>query len=100
MKADEKIIGEAIRRQRIKAEIPLEEVAARANLSPISVRALELGRGSTLSTMLKVLAVLDASDFITEWAAKGRETSPLQVLRASRNMPVEPKRVPKKKKGA
>ena len=42
MKADEKIIGEAIRRQRIKAEIPLEEVAARANLSPISVRALEL----------------------------------------------------------
>ena len=100
MKTDEKMIGEAIRRQRIKAGIPLEELAAMANLSPISVRALELGRGSTLSTMLKVLAALDELDFLTEWAAKGQEISPLQALRASRNKPVEPKRVSKKKRSA
>jgi transcriptional regulator with XRE-family HTH domain len=99
MQADEKMIGDTVRRLRIKAGIPLEEVAAKANLSPISVRALELGRGSTLTTMLKVLTVLDESGFIEEWAAKSREASPLQALRTSRNLTKEPKRVSRKKRG-
>jgi len=95
MHPDEKIIGETIRRLRIRKGLPLEEVAARASLSPISVRALELGRGSTLSTMLKVLKAIDETGFVLDWADKSNEISPMQVLRNSRNQAVEPKRVAK-----
>ena len=97
MQADENMVGETIRRLRIRKGLPLEDVAAKANLSPISVRALELGRGSTLSTMLKVLAVIDESGFISDWAEKSREISPLQMLRAARKLPVEPKRAPRRR---
>ena len=89
---DEKKVGETIRRLRIRKKMPLEDVAARANLSPISVRALELGRGSTLSTLLKVLKVIDETGFILDWADKSAEVSPLQALRNSRNLVSEPKR--------
>ena len=97
MHIDEKKIGETIRRLRIKKGVPLEEVAARASLSPISVRALELGRGSTLSTMLKVLKAIDETGFILDWAEKSIEASPLQALRDSRRLVAEPKRVSRKK---
>lgn len=90
---DEKMIGETIRRLRIRKGLPLEEVAAKANLSPVSVRALELGRGSTLGTMLKVLRALDETGFISDWAGKSRGQSPLKALRASRDLSTEPKRV-------
>ena len=96
MYPDEIKIGETIRRLRIRKKLPLEEVAARASLSPISVRALELGRGSTLSTMLKVLKVIDETDFILEWAEKSKEISPMQALRKSRMLAAEPKRVSRK----
>jgi len=95
MYLDEKKIGETIRRYRIRKKLPLEEVAAKANLSPISVRALELGRGSTLSTMLKVLKVIDEAGFILDWAEKSYEISPMQALRYSRKLAAEPKRVSK-----
>ena len=97
MYADEKRIGETVRRLRIRKGLPLEDVAARANLSPISVRALELGRGSTLSTMLKVLKAIDETAFILDWTEKSSEISPMQALRESRKQTPEPKRVSRKK---
>jgi len=96
MYLDEKKIGETIRRLRIRKRLPLEEVAAIASLSPISVRALELGRGSTLSTMLKVLKAIDEVGFILDWAEKSTETSPMQALRNSRKQAAEPRRVSRK----
>ena len=96
MHPEEKTIGETIRRLRIRKKLPLEEVAARAGLSPISVRSLELGRGSTLSTTLKVLKAIDETDFILDWAEKSKETSPMQALRKSRKLTSEPKRVSRK----
>lgn len=93
MHPNEKMIGETVRRLRIRKKMPLEDVATRAGLSPISVRALELGRGSTLSTMLKVLKAIDEVDFIMEWAEKSNEISPMQALRISKNLAAEPKRV-------
>ena len=98
MYLDEKTIGETIRRLRIKKRLPLEDVAARANMSPISVRALELGRGSTLSTMLKVLRVIDETGFLSDWTEKSIEVSPIQALRNSRKLAFEPKRAPRKQK--
>jgi len=96
MQLDEKKIGETIRRHRIRKKIPLEEVAARASLSPISVRALELGRGSTLSTLLKVLKAIDEVGFILSWVERSNEISPMQALRDSRKQAAEPKRVSRK----
>ena len=97
---DEELIGETIRRLRIRKGLPLEDVAAKANLSPVSVRALELGRGSTLGTMLKVLKALDEVGFLLDWAEKSIVSSPLQALRISRNLAAEPKRVSRKSRGA
>ena len=97
MQPDEITIGETIRRLRIKKALPLEEVAARASLSPISVRALEMGRGSTLSTMLKVLKAIDETGFIQDWAAKSNEISPMQALRISRKLTETPKRVSRRR---
>jgi len=100
MMNDEIMIGETIRRLRIHKGLPLEEVAAKANLSPVSVRALELGRGSTLGTMLKVLRALDETRFISDWAGKSREQSPLKALRASRDLSAEPKRVSRRSRNS
>ena len=97
MHLDEKKLGETIRRLRIRKRLPLEEVAARASLSPITVRALELGRGSTLSTMLKVLKAIDEVDFIISWVERSYEISPMQALRESRKQVAEPKRVSRKR---
>jgi len=97
MHLDEKKLGETIRRLRIRKELPLEEVAARVSLSPITVRALELGRGSTLSTMLKVLKAIDEVDFIISWVERSYEISPMQALRESRKQVAEPKRVSRKR---
>ena len=97
MDLDEKKIGETIRRLRIRKNLPLEDVAARASLSPISVRALETGRGSTLSTMLKVLKSIDEAGFILDWVEKSNEISPMQALRYSRKQSTEPKRVSRKR---
>jgi len=96
MRLDEKQVGETIRRLRIRKGLPLEDVAARASLSPISVRALELGRGSTLSTVLKVLNAIDEVSFILSWVDKSTEISPMQALRESRKQAAEPKRVSRK----
>ena len=100
MQPDEKTIGETIRRLRIQKGLPLEDVAAKASLSPISVRALELGRGSTLSTMVKVLKALDETGFILDWSEKSNELSPMQALRNSRKLAAAPKRVSKSRRGA
>ena len=97
MQISEKSIGKTIRRLRIRKNLSLEETAARANISPISVRALELGRGSTLTTMLKVLKAIDEVGFILDWTEKSTEISPMQALRTSRRLAAEPKRASRKK---
>jgi len=97
MYLDEKKLGEAIRQYRIKKGLPLEEVAAKANLSPVSVRALELGRGSTLKTTLKVLNIIDETSFLLDWVDRNEAKSPMDVLRTSRKLTAKPKRVKRKK---
>ena len=98
MELDDKTLGWAIRRLRIRKGLPLEDIAARASLSPISVRALELGRGSTLKTVLKVLNAMGETVFLQDWIEKSTVSSPLQALRKARRLAAEPKRAPRKKK--
>ena len=93
MHVDEKKLGEAVRYYRIKKGMPLEDVAAKANLSPRAVRALELGRGSTLKTILKVLKIIDEDSFIIDWIDKSNVKSPMEALRSSMKLTEKPKRV-------
>jgi transcriptional regulator with XRE-family HTH domain len=87
--------GDAIRRARIRKGYPLEDVAAMANLSSNSVRSLELGRGTTLSTLVKVLRVLDEIQLLTNWIELNHEFSPIVALRQSQRRIGIPQRVPR-----
>ncbi|MDR0875614.1 MAG: helix-turn-helix domain-containing protein [Clostridiales Family XIII bacterium] len=89
--------GQAVRQARIKKGLTLEDVAARANLSPTSVRALELGRGSTVSTLIKVLRVIDELSLVEDWIARGEAFSPIAVLREKNKLAYRPKRVSSKR---
>ncbi|MDR1271880.1 MAG: helix-turn-helix domain-containing protein [Clostridiales Family XIII bacterium] len=91
--AEEKKIGGAIRQFRIRNGYSLDEVADKASLSPTSVRSLELGRGSTVSTMLKVLAAIDEMEIITEWMARSEAYSPILEARKARMKGRAPQRV-------
>jgi|GEM_PF-1180366 len=91
-------IGATIRQARIKKGLSLDDTAARANLSPTAVRNLELGRGSTLRTMLKVLAVIEETQLFSYWIDSKKEFSPIARLREIEKKAAHPKRVSRKHK--
>ncbi|MCL2757132.1 MAG: helix-turn-helix domain-containing protein [Coriobacteriia bacterium] len=90
---EEAEIGATIRQARIRNGFSLEDVAARANLSPTAVRNLELGRGSTLRTMIKVLTVIGEMRVFTEWHESSKEFSPIAVFRETQRKVARPQRV-------
>jgi len=90
-------LGSAVRRLRLRREMTLEELADRASLAPSSVRALELGRGSTLSTFIKVLDALGERGALEQWAATQMAPSPLEALRESRNQKPMRQRAPRRR---
>ncbi|MDR1954149.1 MAG: helix-turn-helix transcriptional regulator [Clostridiales Family XIII bacterium] len=89
-------LGGAIRKARIRKGYPLEDVAARANLSPNAVRAIELGRGSSLATLIKVLRVLDELYILEDWIDAKQTFSPIEALRQSQGKSETPQRVSRK----
>ncbi|MDR2671757.1 MAG: helix-turn-helix domain-containing protein [Coriobacteriales bacterium] len=88
-------LGAAIRQIRIREGLPLEELAAKANLSPTTLRSLELGRGSTLSTLVKTLRAFDRLDVLESLIAAGEAFSPIEVLRQERGLAKKPQRAPR-----
>ena len=92
-------IGASIRQARIRKGLSLDEAAARANLSPTAVRNLELGRGSTVRTMIKVLSVIGETRLFTEWIESANEFSPIAFFRETKKKAAQPKRVSKKRTG-
>ncbi|WP_309713999.1 helix-turn-helix domain-containing protein [Pseudolysinimonas sp.] len=79
----ESLLGEQLRRLRIDSGITQEELADRSDLSVKSVRALETGEGSRLSTLIRVLRVLDREDWLDDLHPEP-EVSPMRLLRESR----------------
>jgi transcriptional regulator with XRE-family HTH domain len=79
----EATLGDHLRRLRIDSGITQEQLADRADLSVKSVRALETGRGSKLSTLIRVLRVLDRDDWLDALHPEP-EASPMRLLRESR----------------
>ena len=92
-------IGAAIRRMRIRRGLSLDEAAARANLSQAAVRSLELGRGSTLRTMVKLFFAIDETRLLTEWIESTNSFSPIAVFRETEKKAAYPKRVSRKRAG-
>jgi transcriptional regulator with XRE-family HTH domain len=90
-------IGAMVRKKRIAHGLSMEDVADRASISPTSVRSLEHGRGTTLTTLLKVLEEIGETSLFTDWIAKGNSFSPIAVLREEQHLPKERKRVSRKR---
>jgi len=90
-------IGATIRWLRIRKGLSLDEAAAMSNLSLTAVRNLELGRGSTLRTMIKLLSAIDEARLFTEWIEKATEFSPIAFFRETQKKAAYPKRVSRKR---
>jgi transcriptional regulator with XRE-family HTH domain len=80
-------LGERIRALRMELHLEQSEVAARASISRPALHSLESGRGTSLSTLIKVLRALDAVDWLTTVHAARNEPSPMELLRAEQAKP-------------
>ena len=61
---DEEEFGAQIRRARLLADIDQRSLASAANVSPVTLAKLETGKGSTLTTVIKVLRALGREDWL------------------------------------
>lgn len=61
----ERELGEAVRARREREELTRAELAARANVSVGALRNLEVGAGSTVATLVSVVAALGAPEWLT-----------------------------------
>lgn len=75
-------IGEQIRARRLRGNLTVRELADHAGLAPRTVQNLERGRGSTLTTLVKVLRALDADDWL-ETLTPDEPVSPVAILQAT-----------------
>lgn len=83
----ERLLGERIRRLRLRKNFTQDETAKRAGLSRKSIFSLENGRGGTIESLVRVLKALDSTDGIAAIAPEA-SISPLAILHSPR----EPKR--------
>lgn len=72
------------------------EVAERASISRPALHSLESGKGTSLSTLIKVLRALDSVDWLSTIHATRSEPSPMELLRAEQARPKVRTRVSKK----
>lgn len=76
----EVLVGEQVRRRRLDRDLTLVQVAERAGISRGTVQNLEHGRGSTLATLVKVLRVLDAEEWLDTLDEPEETVSPMAML--------------------
>jgi len=79
----EQLLGSHLRALRIRRNLTQRALAERANVALGAVRNAESGRGATIRTLVRILKVLERTDWI-EALAPQVSVSPLQVL-ASRS---------------
>jgi transcriptional regulator with XRE-family HTH domain len=91
-------LGEQVRAARIAAGLDQATVAELADLSVGAVKNLEGGKGSSLKTLIRVLRVLDRTDWL-DALAPPITISPLQMLAAKRAGPGARRRVSSRRAG-
>ncbi len=79
----ERLLGERIRRLRLRKNFTQDETARRAGLSRRSIFSLESGRGGTIESLVRVLKALDSTDGLAAIAPEAG-ISPLSVLHSPR----------------
>jgi transcriptional regulator with XRE-family HTH domain len=77
----EQSVGAQIRTLRQSARLTQRELAERANVSLSSVQSLELGRGSSLATVVRVVRSLDRADWFEDLATPPPAVSPREQWR-------------------
>jgi len=72
--------GQQIRALRLRRNIVQQQLAEQAGVALNAVKNLETGKGATVSTLVKVLRVLNREDWLTTLAPEV-SISPLQMLK-------------------
>lgn len=94
-------LGRRLRAHRIQQELTVEELAAQAGVTPLTVLKAERGSNVTLRTLFRILRVLGMIDQVASWipdplpspmalldgkgARLGRPTRPRQRVRKRRD---------------
>lgn len=89
-------VGEQVRAARIAADLDQATVADLADLSIGAVKNLEGGKGSSLKTLIRVLRVLDRTDWL-DTLAPPITISPMRMLAAKRSAPGPRQRVSRRR---
>ncbi len=76
----EEQLGRNVRAVRIAQDMSQSELADHANVSLGAVRSLEKGRGSTVTTLVKVLRTLGQESWIDALGPPARTFNPLDLL--------------------
>ena len=82
----ERLLGSHLRALRIRRNLTQRALAERANVALGAVRNAESGRGATIRTLVRILKVLERTDWI-EALAPQVSVSPLQVLTSRSRRP-------------
>lgn len=90
VEALEERLGQNLRATRIAQDLSQRELADRANVSLGAVRTLETGRGSTVTTLVKVLRALDRQDWVDALVPPAPPFNPLDLLDAPHRRPGRP----------
>ncbi len=75
----EQVLGAQVRAARLAADVDQQSLADLADLSVDALRNLELGRGATLRTIVRVARALDRTDWLEAFAPTPR-VSPLDIV--------------------
>ena len=82
----EQLLGSHLRALRIRRNLTQRALAERANVALGAVRNAESGRGATIRTLVRILKVLERTDWIDALAPQV-SVSPLQVLTSRSRRP-------------
>ena len=77
----EVVLGQQLRNLRLRRNIDQRQLAAQAGIALNAVKNLENGRGATLTSLVKVLRVLERVNWL-ETLAPTVMISPMQMLKA------------------
>lgn len=89
-------LGRRLRSHRIQQELTVEELAAQAGVTPLTVLKAELGSNVTLRTLLRIVRALGMIDLVEGWIPEP-PPSPLALLETKRERPRQ--RVRKRRDG-
>ena len=77
----EQRLGAAVRATRMRRNLTQAELAEHANVSLSSVRSLEQGKGSTVTSLVRVARALGRDEWLDAFSPPEPAISPMAVLR-------------------